>query len=202
LQISAYQGESQIFVRGIGAVTFSGGFDSSIAVNLDGVYLGRPSAAASAMFDLDRIEILKGPQGTLYGRNATGGAINSVSRGPAQDWQADGRVAFGNYARADAFASIAGPSTDRSAMRLSVGSSNHAGYTRSITGRDASGKEHVDRAEDQHDQSARSRSDWQSRSNSILALSADVSRADDRAVVFHFAGPGYGNNPVFLARRA
>jgi iron complex outermembrane receptor protein len=72
LQISAYQGESQIFVRGIGAVTFLGGFDSSIAVNLDGVYLGRPSAAASAMFDLDRIEILKGPQGTLYGRNATG----------------------------------------------------------------------------------------------------------------------------------
>ncbi|QCI93404.1 TonB-dependent receptor [Novosphingobium sp. EMRT-2] len=202
LQISAYQGESQIFLRGIGAVTFLGGFDSSVAVNLDGVYLGRPSAAASAMFDLDRIEILKGPQGTLYGRNATGGAINLVSRGPTKDWHADGRVAFGNYARADAFASIAGPLTDRLAMRLSVGSSNHAGYTRLITGRNASGKDRVDHAEDQHDQSARLRLDWQARSNLKLTLSADVSRADDRAVVFHFAGPGYGNNPVFLARLA
>jgi len=83
MQLTAYQGETQLFIRGVGAVTFIGGFDSSIGVYSDGVYLSRPSAIAPALFDVDRVEILKGPQGTLYGRNATAGAISLVSRGPS-----------------------------------------------------------------------------------------------------------------------
>lgn len=82
LQLSAYQGEMQLFIRGVGAVTFIGGFDSSVAVHANGVYLSRPAAASPAFFDLEQVEVLKGPQGSLYGRNATGGAVNLVYRAP------------------------------------------------------------------------------------------------------------------------
>jgi iron complex outermembrane recepter protein len=198
LQISAYQGESQVFVRGIGAVTFLGGFDSSVAVNLDGVYLGRPAAFAPAFFDVERVEVLKGPQGTLYGRNATGGAINIVTRAPTRTWQGDARVVVGNYGRADVRAGVSGPLGDRVSIRLAVGAGNHTGYTRVLRAPGAQGV--PGRTEDQHDQQARLRLDWQALPGLRLTLSGDVYRADDRAVVFNVAGPGYANNPLFLAR--
>lgn len=202
LQLSAYQGETQLFIRGIGAVTFLGGFESSVAVNLDDVYLGRPTAIAPAYFDLDRVEILKGPQGTLYGRNATGGAINLVTRAPTADWEADGHLAVGNYGRADAMAGVSGPITDNLTFRVAVGTNNHDGFTRVYLGRDSSGKARYARAEDQHDVNARARIDWAISPAVKLQLSGDFYRADDRAVVFHFAGPGYANNPLFLAHLA
>lgn len=78
LGISAGGGPlTSLFIRGVCALTVSPLTDSAVAQNVDGVYLGRSSgAAAQAMYDLERVELLKGPQGTLYGRNATGGVLN------------------------------------------------------------------------------------------------------------------------------
>lgn len=202
LQLVAYQGETQLFVRGIGAVTFIGGFDSSIAVNLDGVYLGRPTAVASALFDIERVEILKGPQGTLYGRNATGGAINLVRREPTAAWRTDARIAIGNYGRADANAGIGGPLADNLNVRVALGTNNHRGFTRLYLGRDANGDRIAARAESRHDLAARARLDWTVTPAVRIELSGDYYRADDRAVLFHFAGPGYANNPLFLSNIA
>jgi iron complex outermembrane receptor protein len=202
VQLSAYQGETQLFVRGIGAVTFVGGFDSSVAVYADEVYLSRPAAITGAFFDLDRVEILKGPQGSLYGRNATGGAIKLVSRGPSDEWEGEARVTTGNYGRADGFAAIGGPVSRDLTFRLAVGTRNHDGYTRLDFGPDADGKRRIEHAEDRRDIIGRLTLDWTPSATVGLRLAGEYYRADDRAVVFHFAGPGYQNNPLFLARLA
>ena len=73
---------TSFYVRGVGNFTSNAYADPSIAFNVDGVYLGRPTSTTGTFFDLDRVEILKGPQGTLYGRNATGGAVNVIPTKP------------------------------------------------------------------------------------------------------------------------
>ncbi len=72
-------GWGQLTIRGIGANVVFAGSDPSSAMYLDGVYLARPAMAFVQFLDLDRIEVLRGPQGTLYGRNAVGGAMNLIS---------------------------------------------------------------------------------------------------------------------------
>ncbi len=69
-------------------VADQGGGSLSVATHLDGVYLGNSSLAIARIFDLQRIEVLKGPQGTLYGRNATGGSINFITRSPVDEFSA------------------------------------------------------------------------------------------------------------------
>jgi iron complex outermembrane receptor protein len=71
-----------MFLRGVGNFTVVPTSDPAIAFNYDGVYVGRPTSTTGSFFDLQRIEVLKGPQGTLYGRNATGGALNVVPARP------------------------------------------------------------------------------------------------------------------------
>lgn len=198
VQLSAYQGEMQLFVRGVGAVTFIGGFDTSVAVSLDGVYLSRPSSIGPAFFDLDRVEVLKGPQGVLYGRNATGGAINLVTRGPTQTWTREAALTVGNYGAVEAFGAVSGPLSDDLALRIAVGANHRDGYTKLVTaGQD--GALHTGDAEDRKDITGRLRLDWTPSDRLSASLSADYFRADDRAVVFHFAGAGYDNNPAFKA---
>ena len=76
---------------------------------LDGVYLARPAMEFVQLLDLDRIEVLRGPQGTLYGRNAVGGAMNLISRPPTNDLQASAGFTAGNFGELRANARISGP---------------------------------------------------------------------------------------------
>ncbi len=93
MSFSRAGGEAQVYIRGIGTDAFGVTIDPSVAIHMDGVYLGRPQMGLAQFLDVERVEILKGPQGTLYGRNATGGAINVISRKPGDD--TDGYLGLG-----------------------------------------------------------------------------------------------------------
>ena len=102
-------GWGQLTIRGIGSNVLLAGGDPSSAMYLDGVYLARPSMAFAQFLDLDRIEVLRGPQGTLYGRNAVGGAINLIPRPPTNDFQAAAELTAGNFGALRGNARISGP---------------------------------------------------------------------------------------------
>ncbi|WP_374680552.1 TonB-dependent receptor plug domain-containing protein, partial [Hydrocarboniphaga effusa] len=94
--------QPRLAVRGIGSSDRGAAGDPSSAVFLDEVYLGRPAAVAFDAFDVERVEVLKGPQGTLYGRNVVGGAVNVITRKPDfTKFDAGAQVTVGNYARAE-----------------------------------------------------------------------------------------------------
>jgi iron complex outermembrane recepter protein len=96
LQASTSNGVQMVFsLRGVSMSDFNSTEASPIGVYLDEAYLGAITTHGMAFFDLDRIEVLKGPQGTLYGKNTTGGAINLVTRSPALDAHASGEVRAG-----------------------------------------------------------------------------------------------------------
>ena len=102
-------GRAQVTIRGIGTNSVLPGTDPSSPVYLDGVYLARPAMVLADFLDLDRVEVLRGPQGTLYGRNSLGGAINLVSRTPTSDKEASVRVSAGSDGTFRADARVSGP---------------------------------------------------------------------------------------------
>lgn len=99
LSFSRAGGEAQVYIRGIGTDAFGVTIDPSVAIHMDGVYLGRPQMGLAQFLDVERVEILKGPQGTLYGRNATGGAINIISRSPSEERDGYATIGVGSFER-------------------------------------------------------------------------------------------------------
>ena len=119
LQIGQGGPATQIYIRGVGDFGSSAGTNPAVAFNVDGVNVARPTAIEGNFYDLERIEVLKGPQGTLYGRNATGGAINVITAKPrigAREMH--GSIEIGNYARIGADAAVNLPIGDTLAIRL------------------------------------------------------------------------------------
>ena len=102
-------GFAQLSIRGIGSNAVFAGSDPSSAVYVDGVYLARPAMVLADFLDIDRVEVLRGPQGTLYGRNAVGGALNVISRQPTNEFEASARIMFGSYGARRAETRISGP---------------------------------------------------------------------------------------------
>lgn len=122
------------FIRGVGNYTNNGYSDPAIAFNLDGVYLGRPTATTGAFFDLERIEVLKGPQGTLYGRNATGGAINVIPSKPRLGVNALSLSgSYGNYKAMDLEAAVNLAIGEHAAIRVAGKVVNRDGYNQDGT---------------------------------------------------------------------
>lgn len=114
------------FIRGVGQQDPVGGFEAGVGIYLDDVYLNRPQAAVLDIYDVERIEVLRGPQGTLYGRNTIGGAIKYVTRRLPDDPEFKLRATYGSYDQADAVVSVSVPLGDMfkfgaSGARLSRG---------------------------------------------------------------------------------
>ena len=115
---SGHQGGSnRLFIRGIGLSSHAAGADSSVAFYVDGVYLGRPHQQLSSFYDIARIEVLRGPQGALYGRNATGGAVNLISNDPDREFGGYVNVTVGNYSLHQAEGAISAPLSSNGDLR-------------------------------------------------------------------------------------
>ena len=123
------------FIRGVGNFANNGYTNPAVAFNLDGVYVGRPSSTVASFLDVARVEVLKGPQGTLYGRNATGGAVNVIPNTPRLG-VLEGSVSaqYGNYDAIETTGVINLPIGDRVAARLAGTYSERDGYYDDGTG--------------------------------------------------------------------
>jgi len=116
-------------IRGLGTINDNPGVSSSVGYAQDGVYLTHPPAVTPVLIDLQRVEVLLGPQGTLYGRNTNGGVINFISRDPTADKVSGfAKVGGGNYSAINSEAAINLPLAAGWALRVSAGSEKHAGY--------------------------------------------------------------------------
>jgi len=121
-------GVEEIGMRGITINTTNAQIDPVIALYVDGVYQPRVTSMDALLSDLDSIEVLRGPQGTLYGRNATGGVINVITKQPTDTFQAGASALVGNYDRYMFKGYVSGPLNDMIDMRLSGMVDNRQGY--------------------------------------------------------------------------
>lgn len=139
LQVAAGGQGNLVFIRGVGNFSFLPSSDPAAAFNYDGVYVGRSFSTIGAFFDLERIEVLKGPQGTLYGRNATAGAINVLPVQPVLGQTSGYAMAgLGNYDAITGEGAINAAVGDNAAVRLSGTYSHHDGYLNDGTSADDS----------------------------------------------------------------
>lgn len=128
VQVQASPQGGQVFIRGVGANGDSNWVDPAVSINLDGVYSGRAERVFSSMFDVSRVEVLRGPQGTLYGRNATGGSVNVLTNNPGNRFEGGIETQFGNYdlRHVDGYVNV--PVNDMFALRVALMREKRDGY--------------------------------------------------------------------------
>lgn len=129
------QGTS-IRIRGVGTTGNNTGLESSVGVFIDGVYLSRPGVALGDLTDIERIEILRGPQGTLFGRNTSAGAVTITTRQPnLSEFEGFANASYGNYDLVNVQGGVSVPiARDLAALRISGSYRNRDGFLRSSTG--------------------------------------------------------------------
>jgi len=129
------------FIRGVGQQDPVAGFEAGVGIYLDGIYLNRPQGAVLQIYDVERIEVLRGPQGTLYGRNTIGGAIKYVTRRLGDEPELRLKVAGGNYNRLDGVLTASTPLSDTVAVGGSVAYFSRDGFGTNLF----NGKQHYDK---------------------------------------------------------
>ena len=144
LQVSQFNavGQTNFVIRGFGNGSGNDGIESSVGVFVDGVYRSRTSSALDDLPEVERIEVLRGPQSTLFGKNVSAGAINIVTVKPQYKFGGSAEIDFGNYSLKQGRATITGPITDTLAVRLSGNADLRDGYlTNTTTGNDINNRD-------------------------------------------------------------
>lgn len=178
VEVGSGGGNSQIFIRGVGGAAFSPLSSPGVAFNVDGVYVGRPNGVNGNFYDIARVEVLKGPQGTLYGRNANGGSINLITNVPRLgETSLDLTGEYGNYDHLRVTGAVNLPVSETAALRGAFNIVHRDGFL-------------SDGANDDIQQSGRLRFKWQPDPDITVLLNADYS---------HLGGKG--GDYVYLPRR-
>lgn len=120
-------------IRGVGTVGENPGLESSVGLFVDGVYRSRTGVGLSELGDIERVEVLRGPQGTLFGKNSTAGLINVVTKGPSRNFEAKGSASYGNYDYYRIDGSVTGPLTQTLSGKLDAVYINRDGFTKNLT---------------------------------------------------------------------
>ncbi|HTI66835.1 MAG TPA: TonB-dependent receptor [Caulobacteraceae bacterium] len=181
LNISPRNSSGVVAIRGIGFDVLTVGAEGSVAVHTDGVYQSRPTAALASLYDVERIEIARGPQGTLYGRNATGGAINIISRRPGATPNGYLNLSYGNYDAYSVEAAVGGPvAGDVLRARIAGKIDHHDGYgTNLYNGTDI---------DDLDTRALRGTLEFTPTPKASFALVADYFKRDDDSYAPHYGG--------------
>ena len=126
-------GQTNFIIRGFGNGNGNDGIESSVGVFIDGVYRSRSSSALDDLPEIERIEVLRGPQSTLFGKNVSAGAISIITKKPQFDFGGKAEVSLGNYNLRQFKATISGPVSETLALRLSGGLNKRDGFATNLT---------------------------------------------------------------------
>ena len=192
LQFSSFNPRNtQVNIRGLGNNTglANDGLEAGVGIYIDQVYYSRPAAATFDLLDIERVEILRGPQGTLFGKNTTAGALNVTTRAPSFDFQAQGELTLGNNDFIQAKGSVSGPLVgDVLAGRFSVSVTSRDGFVDNVTtGEDVN---------NQNNLAVRGGLLWVPNEDFRLRLTADYNRQKTDCCLLVFAGVGTSLKPA------
>ncbi|MFU8832286.1 MAG: TonB-dependent receptor [Wenzhouxiangella sp.] len=177
------------FIRGIGQQDPVAGFEAGVGIYIDDVYLNRPQAAVLEIYDVERIEVLRGPQGTLYGRNTIGGAVKYVTRRLGHQPAASVRGSIGSYSQRDLVVSGEMPLGDSFAVGASIASFNRDGFGTNLF-------QDVDNY-DKDVLAARASAEWVPSDNLFVRLSGDYFEDNSNPIGGHRLIPGlFSGAPV------
>ncbi len=166
---------AQIFIRGIGQQDFLFTSDPGVGLYIDGVYFPRATGVVMDLVDLEQVEVLRGPQGTLFGKNTIGGAINITTKKPGNELTAFGQAIYGSRDRIDVQGSVSVPLVeDKLSVRLSASSRNQDGYVKRINVGDRLG--------DTDSLYGRFQARWMPSETLTVDLSTDVTRKRESSV--------------------
>jgi iron complex outermembrane receptor protein len=176
-------GQTVISINGVHPYNLSPVTQSPIAVNLDGVYLARMSGLTGMFYDVTRMEVLAGPQGTLYGRNATGGAINVITNAPGRDFGAYGEFEAGNYGESRFEGALNLPLSDSVSVRFAGRDYQHRGYFN-------------DGLNDAHEDGGRMSLAWKINDKATLSGSVDTENNNDHGNGLGLIGVRYASATI------
>ncbi|WP_334163115.1 TonB-dependent receptor [Phenylobacterium sp.] len=167
-------------VRGVGTVGDNPGLESSVGIVIDGVYRPRNGVSFGDLGEVTRIEVLKGPQGTLFGKNTSAGVINIITAGPTRDFQAESEATIGNHGQFGVTGAVSGPITDTVAGRLFAGARRRDGYQDIVVG---SGPRGLSEDNDQDFYTVRGQLLWEPTSDLSVRLIGDYTKRDENCCV-------------------
>ncbi len=185
IDVAQNNGRLKIFIRGIGKSLDNSGAEGAIAVHQDGVIISYPSIQGTSFHDIERIEVLRGPQGTLFGRNATGGAVNIITRGPTEELQVNARANIGNFSTREFEIGVGGPiMKDKLLGRLAVYKVDRDGFGKnSFDGSDIDDRDEI---------AVRGKLKWLVTEDLTAELGIDYWDANDSGAVVHTFGSAFG----------
>ncbi|MDP3747683.1 MAG: TonB-dependent receptor [Phenylobacterium sp.] len=185
VQISSLNTTSNVTIRGIGNSQVTAGSDPGVALHFDGVYLAQSGLVTSTFLDINRVEVLRGPQGTLFGRNATGGAINVLPNLPTADLSYGANATLGAdpaLVRTSAFVSGPLDSADAWRGRLSLQQNYNQGFDKNLA---PNGPR---RLGDQNTYSGRAQLQWLPNETFTARLEVESQNANDNGSAFYLFG--------------
>ena len=177
--LSGNNAAAQVFIRGIGQSDASGGVDPGVGIYLDGVYLGRSVGGVIQLRDIDNVQVVRGPQGTYFGRNTIGGAVLLTSTAPGNELQGEVRAGVGDNGLREWFGAVDVPFSERVAARISYGSRQRDGYVERVSdGIDLGNEDHYTVSGSLH---------WQVSDDFSLVARGDFTEEDENGSPFVFA---------------
>lgn len=186
LSIGDQFGFARVFMRGIGMTSIDIGGEGAVSFLQDGAIIPRPAAQLMGMFDLAQVEVLRGPQGTLYGRGATAGAINMVSQKPGDEFGGYANVTGGNFGLFSFDGAVDLPLSDSVSVRLATKIEQRDGYGENIFSGDD--------VDNRDAQAYRATVVYDDGGAFDAILSAQYYEEDDNNYAFHYFGPSEGTS--------